>query len=57
MSANVLVVEDERSVADAVGYNLKREGYDVRIVYDGGSALKAIRRAPPRRGGSGPDAA
>ena len=47
MSAKVLVVEDERSVADAVGYNLKREGYEVRVVYDGGSALKALRRDPP----------
>lgn len=47
MSAKVLVVEDERSVADAVGYTLKRAGYDVRIVYDGKSALKAIRRDPP----------
>jgi DNA-binding response OmpR family regulator len=45
--AKVLVVEDERPLAETLAYNLKRAGYEVRVVYDGASALKALRRDPP----------
>lgn len=47
MNARVLVVEDEKALADTVAYNLRREGYEVRVVYDGASAIKALRRDPP----------
>jgi PleD family two-component response regulator len=31
---NILVVEDERSIAEAVRFNLERHGYHVRVVHD-----------------------
>ena len=39
----ILVVEDEYSLADAMGEALKRENYMVDISYEGNSSL------PPRR--------
>jgi two-component system, OmpR family, response regulator RegX3 len=43
MSARVLVVEDEQSIADAVSYALRDAGYDVDTVDDGDEALEAAR--------------
>jgi two-component system response regulator RegX3 len=39
----ILVVEDERSLADAVQYNLEREGFAVDIAADGRAALDRFR--------------
>src|ERR671915_230 len=39
----VLVVEDERRVADAVARGLRREGMAVDVAYDGASALDKAR--------------
>ena len=36
----VLVVEDEKDLADAVARGLRREGYAVDVAYDGDSALE-----------------
>lgn len=36
----ILVVEDERDLADAVAEGLQREGYAVDVAYDGGTALR-----------------
>ena len=35
----VLVVEDEPMVAEVVERYLRRDGYDVRVVHDGGIAV------------------
>ncbi|MEU8655749.1 response regulator transcription factor [Actinoplanes philippinensis] len=43
----VLVVEDERAIADAVAVRLRAEGFLVQVVGDGPSAVAAVRRAPP----------
>ncbi|WP_436525274.1 response regulator transcription factor [Actinoplanes sp. HUAS TT8] len=43
----VLVVEDERAIADAVAARLRAEGFLVQIVGDGPSAVEAARRIPP----------
>ena len=43
----VLVVEDERDLADLVRFNLEAAGYKCRCAYDGQTALAEIRRAPP----------
>jgi len=43
----VLVVEDERDVAELIRYNLTREGYDVVIAPTGTDALKQVREARP----------
>ncbi len=41
MSARVLVVEDEPTIRRAVGYALRRDGFEVAEVGDGGEALGA----------------
>ncbi|HEY0001536.1 MAG TPA: DNA-binding response regulator, partial [Actinoplanes sp.] len=43
----VLVVEDERTIADAVAARLRAEGFTVEIAGDGPSAVAAARRQPP----------
>ena len=43
----ILVVEDEPAIADVVGLYLQREGWTVRVVRDGRSALKAIAERLP----------
>jgi DNA-binding response OmpR family regulator len=43
MTARVLVVEDEPSIADAVSYALRSAGYDVDTVDDGAEALETAR--------------
>jgi two-component system response regulator MprA len=43
----VLVVEDEPSIASFVRRGLHFEGYDVDVVADGASALRALRDRPP----------
>jgi two-component system phosphate regulon response regulator PhoB len=39
-SQKILVIEDEKALADVLGYNLRREGYDVTLAYDGQEGLK-----------------
>jgi len=41
---NVLVVEDERSLADAICHILESEGYDAQAAYDGNEGLALARR-------------
>jgi DNA-binding response OmpR family regulator len=43
----VLVVEDERPIADLVRLYLTRDGFGVHIEYDGGTGLAAARRLRP----------
>jgi DNA-binding response OmpR family regulator len=43
----VLVVEDERTIAEAVAARLRAEGFAVQTVGDGPSAVAAARRTPP----------
>jgi two-component system alkaline phosphatase synthesis response regulator PhoP len=43
----VLVVEDERDVADLIRYNLTKEGYDVVVSPTGSDALKQAREVHP----------
>ncbi|MFC5285826.1 response regulator transcription factor [Actinokineospora guangxiensis] len=43
----VLVVEDDRAIADLVTLYLRREGYGVRVEVDGRQALAAVREARP----------
>ena len=45
MSKNtVLIIEDDRSLADVISYNLLREGYEVATAHDG-DFLAAIKEA------------
>lgn len=43
----VLVVEDERAIADAVAARLRAEGFRVEVVGDGPGAVAAARHDPP----------
>ena len=43
----VLLVEDERTIAEAVAARLRAEGFEVGIAYDGPSAVEAARRTRP----------
>jgi DNA-binding response OmpR family regulator len=43
----VLVVEDERDVAELLRYNLAREGYDVIVTATGADALRRAREQRP----------
>ena len=41
MSSRILVVDDERPIADIIKYNLEKEGYKVFIAEDGKQAIDA----------------
>lgn len=43
-ASRILIVEDERSIAEGIMENLEAEGYDVEIALDGPSGLDAVRR-------------
>jgi DNA-binding response OmpR family regulator len=46
-AARVLVVEDERDVAELIRYTLSKEGYDVLVTGSGIDAVKQARDARP----------
>jgi DNA-binding response OmpR family regulator len=43
----VLVVEDDRAIADLVGLYLRRDGFGVQVESDGVAALAAVRKLAP----------
>ncbi len=43
----ILVVDDEPTILEMLGFNLRREGFVVEMVEDGREALAAARRNPP----------
>ena len=45
--AKILIVDDEKDIADLISYNLEREGFRTRIVLDGNEALAAVRSFAP----------
>jgi two-component system phosphate regulon response regulator PhoB len=45
-AARVLIVEDERDIAELMGLHLKREGHEIQVVEDGEQALRTIAAAP-----------
>ncbi len=47
MAQRILVIEDEKPIADAVAYSLKREGYAVSVARDGESGLSLARTEKP----------
>lgn len=46
MPQRVLVVDDERPIADILKFNLEREGFEVDAAYDGQAAVEKVRQAP-----------
>lgn len=47
MEEKILVVDDEKSIADAIAYGFRREGYIVETAYDGKEALDKISSFQP----------
>lgn len=43
----ILVVEDEKAIADILVFNLQREGYDTLVAYDGADGLRAALDQTP----------
>lgn len=43
----ILVVDDEEPIANILQFALEREGYEVRVAYDGEEAIKSARSFPP----------
>ena len=43
----IVLVEDEKDMADLVAARLRREGYKVDVIHDGDAALRAIPADPP----------
>lgn len=47
MSQKILVVDDERPIAEIIKYNLQKEGFEVQTVYDGEDAIKMVHKMKP----------
>lgn len=47
MTLKILVVDDETSVTDLIGYNLKKAHYEVVVAHDGEAALQAAEQHKP----------
>lgn len=47
MDKKILVVDDEKPIADILQFNLKKEGYEVYCAYDGNSALDMVEEIKP----------
>lgn len=47
MARDILVVEDDRNISDLIHMYLVKEGFDVRIVGDGGKAIEEFQKKVP----------
>lgn len=47
MDKKILVVDDEKPIADILQFNLKKEGYEVHCAYDGNEALEKVEQVKP----------
>ncbi len=47
MGRKILVVEDDHNIADLIRMYLEKEGFEVRNVFDGGSAVETFRTMQP----------
>jgi len=45
--SRILIVEDERPIAQSLAYTLKREGFEVTIANDGAEGLRLALATPP----------
>jgi DNA-binding response OmpR family regulator len=46
-NAQILIVEDDRSLADVLDYNLRQEGYQTAVAHDGQTGLNQARLKLP----------
>ena len=47
MARNILVVEDDHNISDLIRMYLEKEGFEVRIAYDGGKAVEEFDERTP----------
>ncbi|WP_042354557.1 response regulator YycF [Bacillus rubiinfantis] len=47
MEKKILIVDDEKPIADILQFNLKKEGYQVYCAYDGNEALELVDEVQP----------
>src|SRR5690625_7231287 len=47
MSYKILVVDDEKPIADILEFNLEKEGYEVIVAYDGEQAIELDKSEEP----------
>jgi two-component system, OmpR family, response regulator VicR len=47
LNGKILVVEDEKTIADIIKFNLEKEGYQVECIYRGDEAIEKVLAAPP----------
>jgi len=47
MGQRILIVEDERSIADSLAHTLKREGFEARVAADGETGLRLANEFKP----------
>lgn len=47
MKTRILIVEDEKNIADIVKFNLEKEGYETETAYDGEEALAKVNSFEP----------
>lgn len=47
MAFKILVVDDERAIAEILKYNLEKEQYEVILAFDGEDALEKVRSSSP----------
>lgn len=47
MSRRILVVDDEKPIADILKFNLEKEGYDITLAFDGEQAVKKALELKP----------
>ncbi len=47
MSRRVLIVDDEKNMVDTLVYNLRKDGYEISVAYDGEEALEVAECDKP----------
>nr|WP_318539927.1 response regulator YycF [Terribacillus saccharophilus] len=47
MNHKILVVDDEKPIADILKFNLEKEGYEVICAYDGDATVELVRQENP----------
>ena len=47
MARNILVVEDDRNISELIRMYLEKEGFEVRLAYDGGKAVEVYDKQAP----------
>ena len=47
MKNRILVLDDEKEIAEVIALYLKNDGYEVEVAYTGQEALRKIEKDPP----------